>query len=322
MCTAISYKNQYFGRNLDYEFSYGEEIVITPRNYPFKFRRGQVLENHYAMIGIAYVVENYPLYYDAVNEKGLGVAGLNFVGNAKYFPPAEGKDNIAQFEFIPWLLGQCSSVKEARSLLSHMSFLDASFNKGLPASDLHWIISDTKESIVVESVEGGLKVYDNPANVLTNNPPFDKQLFKLNDYQNLSAKKAVNRFAPEIKLENYSRGMGALGLPGDFSSSSRFVKASFVREHSVSDKDQLSGINQFFHILHSVEQPRGCCDLGNNKYEITIFSDCYDLKTQEFFYTTYKNHQISSVALRNENLDESSLYKFPLVQTEQIHKQN
>lgn len=322
MCTAISYKNRFFGRNLDYDFSYGEEIVITPRNYTFKFRRGQILEKHYAMIGIAYVVDNYPLYYDAVNEKGLGVAGLNFVGNAVYLPPAEGKDNIAQFEFIPWLLGQCASVKEARSLLGRMNFLDASFNKGLPASELHWMIADGKESIVVESVKDGLKVYDNPVNVLTNNPPFNEQFFKLNDYQNLSNKKAVNRFAPGIELEEYSRGMGAIGLPGDFSSSSRFVKAAFVRAHSVSKDEKRADVNQFFHLLHSVEQPRGACELERGRYEITLYSDCYDLQTQEFYYTNYDNHQISMVSLHKEDLDGMNLYKFPLVQTEQIHMQN
>ena len=84
MCTAASYrtKDLYFGRNLDYEFSYGDEVTITPRNYPFTFRRAGEMRTHYAMIGMAYVAEEYPLYYDAVNEKGLCIAGLNFVGNA------------------------------------------------------------------------------------------------------------------------------------------------------------------------------------------------------------------------------------------------
>ena len=86
MCTATTYKTKdfYFGRTLDYEFSYNEEITITPRNYEFKFRNKGSISNHYAIIGMAYIAENYPLYYDAINEKGLGMAGLNFVGNAYY----------------------------------------------------------------------------------------------------------------------------------------------------------------------------------------------------------------------------------------------
>ena len=83
MCTAATYKTKdfYFGRTLDYEFSYGDEVTVTPRNFCFRFRHMSEVKTHYAMIGMAYVADDYPLYYDAVNEKGLGMAGLNFVGN-------------------------------------------------------------------------------------------------------------------------------------------------------------------------------------------------------------------------------------------------
>ena len=81
----------YFGRTLDYEFSYGEEIAVTPRNYPFHFRHTENLEKHYAIIGMAHMAGDYPLYYDAVNEKGVGMAGLNFVGNAYYHKEESGK---------------------------------------------------------------------------------------------------------------------------------------------------------------------------------------------------------------------------------------
>lgn len=86
MCTAATYKTKdfYMGRTLDYEFSYGEQITITPRNYEFDFRFAGKIKSHYALIGMAFVAGGYPLYYDAVNEKGLGMAGLNFVGNAAY----------------------------------------------------------------------------------------------------------------------------------------------------------------------------------------------------------------------------------------------
>ena len=92
MCTAATYqtKDFYFGRTLDYEFSYGEEIVITPRNYEFNFRHMGQAEEHYAIIGMAHVAGDYPLYYDAINEKGIGMAGLNFVGNAVYAEVTEG----------------------------------------------------------------------------------------------------------------------------------------------------------------------------------------------------------------------------------------
>ena len=103
MCTAAAFqtKDFYFGRTLDYECSYGECVTVTPRRYPFSFRHMGRLDAHYAMIGMAHVADGYPLYYDAVNEAGLGMAGLNFVGNAQYAEVQEGKENVAQFELIP-----------------------------------------------------------------------------------------------------------------------------------------------------------------------------------------------------------------------------
>ena len=129
MCTAATYKTKdfYFGRTLDYEISYGDQVVITPRNYVFDLRSGGQLKSHYAMIGMACVMQDYPLYYDAVNEKGLGIAGLNFVGNAHYNKPVADKDNITQFELIPWILGKCATVKEARALLENLNLTDIPF---------------------------------------------------------------------------------------------------------------------------------------------------------------------------------------------------
>ncbi len=324
MCTAATYatKNHYFGRNLDYEFSYGEEIVVTPRNFPFTFREAGALNSHYAIIGVAYVADGTPLFYDAVNEKGLGMAGLNFVGNAVYFDHVDGKDNIAQFEFVPWILAQCASVAEARTLLAKLNLRNISFSDQLPASELHWMLDDGKECIVVESVKDGLKVYDNPVGVLTNNPPFDMQLFQLNNYQHLSAKAPVDNFAPSVKFQQYSRGMGAIGLPGDLSSESRFAKAAFTKLNSLSTDDDTASISQFFHILHSVDQQRGCADLGDNKYEITIYSDCYNLEQQVIYYTSYDNHQISAIDMHKVDLDGNELSRFSMVLTEQINHQN
>ncbi|MCM1136938.1 MAG: choloylglycine hydrolase, partial [Clostridium sp.] len=228
MCTAATYKTKdfYFGRTLDYEFSYGDEIVVTPRAYPFQFREAGLMDSHYAMIGMAHVAEDYPLYYEAVNEKGLGMAGLNFVGNAYYGERQEGRDNVAQFEFIPWILGDCATVKEAREKLAKINLVNTPFSDKLPLAQLHWLIADKKEAITVESLKSGLKVCDNPVGILTNNPPFDAQMFQLNNYMHLSPKGPENRFSDKLDLHAYSRGMGALGLPGDLSSASRFVRAA------------------------------------------------------------------------------------------------
>ena len=160
MCTAATYKTKdfYFGRTLDYEFSYGDEIVVTPRAYAFHFREAGEMERHYGMIGMAHVEEGCPLYYEAVNEKGLGMAGLNFVGNAFYGEKCQDKDNIAQFEFIPWILGDCASVSEARKKLERINLINTPFSDRLPLAQLHWIIADKEEAVTEESLREGLRI--------------------------------------------------------------------------------------------------------------------------------------------------------------------
>lgn len=324
MCTAVTYrtKNHYFGRNLDLEYPYRETVVITPRNYPFHFRRATSLPRHYAMIGMATVAEGYPLYYEATNEKGLSMAGLNFPQNAEYKPEAVGKDNITPFEFIPWVLGQCETVAEAEMLLSRINLVNVPFSEQLPLSPLHWIISDRDRSVVVESVKEGLKVYDDPVGVLTNNPPFDFHMYNLRNYLNISNIQAENRFSSKIDLTPYSNGMGAMGIPGDWSSASRFVRASFVKLNAISGDSEEESVCQFFHILSSVAMPRGCVRMRADEYEITLYSCCCNTDKGIYYYTTYENSQITAVDMHRENLDSDRIVSYPLTTEQRIHWQN
>ena len=324
MCTAATYrtKDHYFGRTLDYEVSYGEEVVVTPRNFPFHFRHMGSLPSHYAIIGMATVAGGYPLYYDATNEKGLSIAGLNFPGNADYKPLAEGKDNVATFELIPWLLGQCATVEEAKDYLTRMNLADTPFSPQFPVSPLHWIIADRDCAITVESVREGVRIYDNPVGILTNNPPFDYQMTNLTNYMSLSTEPPENYFSDQLNLTPYSRGMGMLGMPGDLSSASRFVRAAFTKLHSVSGTSESESISQFFHILGSVAQQRGCVHMGEGKYEITIYTSCCNTDRGIYYYTTYENSQITGVDMHRENLDGQQLSRYPLITGQQIHMQN
>lgn len=322
MCTAAAYKTKdfYFGRTLDNDFSYGEEVVITPRSFPLRFRRAEVPETRFALIGTALVADGYPLYYDAVNEKGLCMAGLNFIGNAVYGKPVGGRDNVAQFELVPWILSQCKAVEEARGLLGRINITDDAFSGELAPAQLHWLIADRTQAITVESTVEGLKIYGNPVGVLTNNPPFDMQLFALNNYMGLSANPPVNRFADGLDLNVYSRGMGAIGLPGDLSSQSRFVRVAFVKMNSVSGEGEEESVGQFFHILGSVEQQRGCCVLENGKHEITVYTSCCNADKGVYYYTTYTNRQITAVDMQRENLNSCELIRYPFITNEQINR--
>ncbi|MEE1314171.1 MAG: choloylglycine hydrolase [Faecalimonas sp.] len=314
MCTAfnLTTKDHYFGRNLDLDCSYGEEVCVMPRNFPLEFRKLNSIKTHYAMIGMALVVGDVPLFYDATNEHGLSMAGLNFPGNAYYAPIDAGKENVTPFEFIPFILGQCKTVAQARILLERINLVDIPFNEQFPLSPLHWMIDDRMESIVVESMKDGLHIHDNPVGVLTNNPPFEYHLFNLNHYRNLRVDSGENHFGGAFPFETYCQGLGALGLPGDVSSMSRFVRGAFWREHAVCEGEESSSVSQFFHLLSSVEMLRGVCLTDEGKWDITVYSACMNVNKGLYYYTTYDNRQIQCVDMHQADLDGTAISRYPL----------
>ena len=308
MCTAICYRSNasYFGRNLDLDHGYGERVVITPRNYEIKMRCEQPIKSHYAMIGMAAVVDNFPLYYEATNEMGLSMAGLNFPENAVYCQFAEERDNVTPFEFIPWILAQCACVDEAKALLEKTNLVRIDFNERLPLSPLHWMISDKGGSIAAEPLKDGLRIYDDPFDVLTNNPPFEYHAANVSNYMGLGTGQAISQFDERVPMENHSSGMGALGLPGDCSSASRFVRALFVKEHSVSEDHEKSSVAQFFHILNSVAMPKGCVRSADG-LEYTRYSSCCNTDRGIYYYTTYDAPEIRAIDMHGTDLNRSRL---------------
>lgn len=319
MCTAVTFTADsfYFGRTLDIDCSYNETVTVTPRNFPFDFRLCNKIDNHFAVIGMAFVAENYPLYYEAVNEKGLCMAGLNFPGNAVYFPPVHGKDNISPFEFIPWILGQCENLEQSRRLLKNINLVNVDFSEKLPLSPLHWIIADKNGAVTVESVADGLKIHDNPVGILTNNPTFDFHIKNLANYSNLTADEPDS----DTPLSFRSHGMGAVGLPGDFSSVSRFVRASFVRENIVAGNSENENVSQFFHVLGSVDVPKGCVRF-DGKLNETVYSCCLNADKGIYYYKTSGNSRICAVDMHKENLDGRNPVSYPLITEQDICFQN
>ncbi len=325
MCTAITYQTDdfYFGRTLDYPIRYGEEIAVTPRRFPLIFRHGETLADHHALIGMAHVADDYPLYYEAVNDRGLGMAGLNFPGNAVYVDPADNGDNIASFEFIPWILAQCATVAEARMLLTHIRIVNTPFSPTLPTSPLHWLIADKAEAITVESTADGLAVYDNPVGVLTNNPPFPHHLTALADYRHLSPRSGAATFAPGLSLATYCGGMGAIGLPGDWSSRSRFIRAAFVKLNAAAlGNDEAASVSQFFHILASVAMPRGCVELADGQQDLTLYTACANATRGIYYYTTYENSHITAVDMHRTQLNGNKLTRYPMRTDWSVHEQH
>lgn len=305
MCTAISFlsKDHYFGRTLDLEYSYDEMITITPRNFPLQFREMPALDHHYALIGMSYIQAHYPLYYEATNETGLSMAGLHFPKYTKYNPPVSTKDNIAPFEFIPWILGQCQYVEDARPLLDRINIRNINFSAELPLTPLHWMLSDARDSIVIECTKAGLQIYDNPYGVMTNAPTFDIHLKNLQKFTHASLS-----VPPDI--------------PGDWSSQSRFLRALYIKNHSPHPVCECERVSQFFHILNSVTQPRGVNVKGKNLYKYTIYTSCCNTSQGIYYYKTYNNHRINAINMHKENLDSKHLISYPLLKDAHIYMQN
>ena len=304
MCTAISFKSgdTYFGRNLDVERGYGEKIVIAPRNFSLRMRCIDPLAQHYGMIGMAAVMDDFPLYFEATNEKGLSAAGLNFPGNAYYHEFDKEKMNITPFEFIPWILGQCATVTNVKHALENLNLVNLNFNDELTLTPLHWMISDQNESIVVESMKEGLRVFDNPFDVLTNSPTFAYHLMNINNYMALSIEQPEVKFPGCLPMDRYSLGMGALGLPGDFSSASRFVRACFVKESAVRMKEEKAAVNQFLHILDAAAMPLGCVCTGDG-FEYTRYSSCCNVNKGIYYYKTYEDTAVKAVKMDDITLN-------------------
>lgn len=305
MCTAITYRTRdfYFGRTLDYECGYAEEITVTPRGY---------LGNRYALIGMAYVVDDYPLYYDAANEAGLCMAGLNFVQNADY----QSGEGVAPHELIPRILGGCATVAQARKMLENIRLISQGFGE-LPIARLHWIVADRQDCIVVEPHQEGLRLYDDPVGVLTNDPPFPMQMWHLRAFRHLSSQTSPSAFG--LPLEAIGRGTGSIGLPGDFTSPSRFVRAAFMRANAVSFTSESESVSQFFHLLDAVSIPRGVCDIGEGHYHHTLYSGCINATKGIYYCTTYDNRRIAAVTLEKTG---ERLRRYPIFRQMEIDSLN
>jgi len=249
------------------------------------------------------------------------MAGLNFPKLAVYRKPKSDKDNIASFECIPWVLSLCKTIYDAKKLLENINITDEHFCADVKPSPLHWMIADKSGSIVLEQTKEGVMVFDNPVGVLTNNPPFDVQLYHLANYMSSSAEEPQNKFSPSIQLEAYSRGMGGLGLPGDLSSMSRFVKASFTKLNADYGKTEQEAVHQFFHVLYSVYQQKGCVKVGD-AFEMTNYSSCCNACKGIYYYTTYYNSTICAVDMFKENLDTAQLICYDMQQNDIFCLQN
>lgn len=307
MCTALFYPvgGGYLGRTLDLEHGYGEQVVVTPREY---------LNNRYGMVGMATVAEGYPLYFDGVNEVGLAVAALNFPLSARYAADPNTEAAVAVHQLIPTLLGRCCSVDQAVSLMRGIVLCDRPFSERYPTARLHWMVADAGRCVVVESTAEGVDIHENPAKVLTNEPPFPHQLSHLSHFANLSPTPPEDGWQTPV-----SRGGGTIGLPGDFTSPARFVRGAYGVAHSAPTGEPL---HQVFRLMGMVAVPEGCVAAEDGRSVITRYTACMDLRQKAYVYNVYGCHRLSAVALRPSVLDAPDLTIYPLTEQEDVRWEN
>lgn len=324
MCTCINLKTKdhYFGRNLDLEYRFNESVVITPNNYEFRLKNGQTIHTKNAMIGMATVMNNYPLYAEATNEKGLSMAGLYFPGNAFFFEENPKKLNLTPYELIPYFLGMYDSVAEIKEHLKCLNITNIPFNENLPITELHWMISDQNECLVLEQMKEGLKIYENKIGVLTNNPPFYYHVANISNYSNLTPYFAESRFSNKINVKQFGEGMGAIGLPGDNSPTSRFIRVAFNKLNSTCKEDEESSVTQFFHILDSVSMVQGSTITKTGKPDITTYSCCINIDKGIYYYKTYTNNQITAIKMTDNEKRKANLSIYQLREDQQIKYEN
>ena len=310
MCTGLAFQTNdcfYFGRNLDLECGYGEHVVVTPRSYRFTFTNGLTSDDHDPLLGMAMVMNDYPFYYEACNAHGLAIAGLNFPGNAVYHAPKEGYINVSPFELIPYILTQYHSMDGLKKDLDRFNLTDIPYSAQLPLAQLHWMVSDGRSTIILESMKDGLHVHEDPYHVLTNNPPFDFHDQNIVNYLNVTNQVAVNRFASSLNIQPVGAGFGGIGLPGDASPASRFVKAAFLRANLPDMNDENQAVSQFFHILDSVAMVNGMTLTSNGKYDLTLYSACINVTQGIYYLKRYDNINVAAVSLKDLDSSTTSL---------------
>ena len=313
MCTAIRFTDtqgrMFFGRNLDWSFSYGERVVIVPRGYQPKsspFGATKAIGN--PVIGMGIVEEDTPLYFDCANSAGLAVAGLNFPGYAAYEPePVEGKVNVASWEFPLWVVATFTAVDEVEEALANVAIVDKPINDKFPTSLLHWIVGDASRSIVVEYTAEGMQVFHDDADVLANQPGFAYHAENLRSYLNLTPEVPPTAQWRTAQLSPYGSGGGMRGLPGDYYSPSRFVRVAYLNAHYPDQEDEAGNVSRLFHTLAGVAMIDGAARMGNGDFERTVYTGGVSTATNTYYWNTYDDPAIRKVAMGDYDTEGSEL---------------
>lgn len=316
MCTAVRFTDTaghaFWGRNYDWNVSYGEHPVVMPKGFSIPQQFGDPYPAPHAAIGMAVEYHGYPLFFNCGNDAGLAVGGLNFAGYARFEPkPVAGKTNIAAYEMPVWVAANFATVDEVEAALRNVAIIDAPIGLDMPVAMLHWHIADAKRSIVVEYQADGMHVHDDPVDVLTNQPPFGWHLENLRNYL------ACNGSWPgQITWRNdtmtpFGTGSTMRGIPGDYYATSRFVKAAFVNAFYPAKESEYDNVMRMIHTLGSVAFTEGCAQMEDGSFETTLFSDCFSAASGTYCYSTCDDPTLRCARLADYAAADSSALVHP-----------
>ena len=306
MCTGIRFSDGsghlYLARNLDWTAGYGERVVLTPTGYAPRSPFGAVPEIAHAVIGMGIVEDDTPLYFDCGNDAGLAVAGLNFPGYARYAEaPADGATNVAAYEFPLWVAARFATVDEVEAALADVVIVDKPINEKYPSSLLHWIIGDATRAIVVEYTEDGMHVFDDDVDVLANQPGFTWHHENLRNYLNAAPDFPGKTMLGRAQLVPFGSGSLMRGIPGDYYSPSRFVRAAYVHAHYPDKGTEEENVSRAFHTLASVSMVDGSAAMDSGEFEKTIYTGLFSSRTMTYYWNTYDDPAVRSVAMADHD---------------------
>ncbi|MBR2588834.1 choloylglycine hydrolase [Candidatus Saccharibacteria bacterium] len=312
MCSSIRFSdnngNMFLGRNLDWSVGYGQKVVITPKGYNYKSAFLGEMKPKHAIIGMAIVEENIPLYFDCANEAGLAIAGLNFPGYAEYAKDAvDGKTNVAAYEFPLWVVMNFTTVDEAEAALKDVAIVAKPVSDKFPVSLLHWIIGDGKRSIVVEYTAEGMQIFHNDVDVLTNQPGYGWHQENLRNYMNLFSTQPEKINWAKAEFKPFGSGSLMRGIPGDYYSPSRFVRLAYLNTHYPTKSSEEENVARMFHTLAGVSMIDGAAAMADGNFEKTVYTGGYSAATKTYYYNTYEDYEIKKVCLSDYDANSSEL---------------
>lgn len=320
MCTSLTFestqKNHFLARTMDFGFELDGRPIAMPRNHAWTTHFGQKQQSPYGFVGTGRKLEEY-FFADGVNEKGLSIAELYFLDEAKYVPePVENKLNLAPHEFILWVLGEIATIDELKQRIDEIVLVNAPVSLLGITVPLHFIITDrTGKSVVVETNSGAIEIKDNPIGVMTNSPEFEWHLKNLNNYIFI---KPTNNPATSIdgyELKPFGQGSGTFGLPGGYTSPERFARTVYTRH--LTEKGQTTGdaVNAVFHILDNVTIPKGVNIKNDGSVDYTQYRAIMDVDDLVYYLNPYSTQDVFSVTLTEELLTASEPTEFGIEAT-------